>query len=165
MNKTGTFAAVVAVLGMALPAGAAGGQGHASACVFGKEARGCKLSATAYGEFKSRLIVGFATTGNELSLPVSYVCPQVTEEVSIYAKGKGTPRVGGSLSFPGKATVKSPTTVGVTSSTVKSAKLKGKLKISSAEKASLTGKVEVTLASGAKCSKKLPSKLLRVLGG
>jgi hypothetical protein len=74
-----------------------------------------------------------------------------------------TARVGGSLSFAGKAKVQSYTATGT--STVKSANITAKLKITNAKKASLSGKAEVTLTDGSKCTKQLPKNLTRILGG
>lgn len=174
MNRSWTLAGAGASLAAALGtmALAAGAQpvAKASACAFGKEARGCKLNGTGYGDFKSRLIVGFPAAASkgatELSIPVSQICPQVTEEVSLFAKGKGTARIGSSIKFSGKAVIKSETTTApVSSSTVKSAKVTATLTLTNAKSAKLSGKAEVTLQSGAKCSKKLPSKLSRILGG
>jgi hypothetical protein len=175
MNRTWTFAgagaSLVAALGtMALAAGAQPA-GHASACAFGKEAQGCKLNGTGYGDFKSRLVISFPAstspkgTATELSIPVSEVCPQVTEEVSLFAKGKGTAKIGSKIKFSGKAAIKSSTTLTAAPSKVKSAKVTATLTLTNAKSAKLSGKAEVTLQGGARCSKKLPSKLLRILGG
>jgi hypothetical protein len=175
MNRTRTFAAVAAPLAVtlgtvALTAGAQSAA-HASACAFGKEATGCKLNGTGYGDFKSRLFIGFPAstspkgTATELSIPVSQVCPQVSEEVSLFAKGKGTARIGSTIKFSGKAAIKSSTTLTAVPSKVKSAKVTATLTLTNAKSAKLSGKAEVTLEGGTKCSKKLPSKLLRILGG
>ncbi|HEU0250268.1 MAG TPA: hypothetical protein VFR48_06050 [Solirubrobacteraceae bacterium] len=171
MKKTGVLVVgmVLATAALAALALAAGAQpiARASACVFGKEARGCKLNGTGYGDFKSHLIVGFPSSSKaELSIPVSQICPQVSEEVSIFANGKGAVKIGSSIKFSGKAAIKSETTTApVSSSMVKSAKVTATLTLTNAKAAKLSGKAEVTLQSGAKCSKKLPSKLSRILGG
>ncbi len=140
-------------------------------CAFGKEAKGCKLNGTGYGDFKSRLFISFPAsvspkgTATELSIPVSQICPQITEEVSLFAKGKGTAKIGATIKFSGKAAIKSSTTLTAVPSKVKSAKVTATLTLTNAKSAKLSGKAEVTLEGGSKCSKKLPSKLLRILGG
>jgi hypothetical protein len=174
MKKIGVFtgstcALAVTVGALALTAGAQPA-GHASSCAFGKEAKGCKLNGTGYGDFKSRLFISFPVStqpkgATELSIPVSQICPQVTEEVSIFAKGKGTAKIGATIKFSGKAAIKSSTTLTPVASKVKSAKVTATLTLTNAKVAKLSGKAEVRLEGGAKCSKKLPSKLLRILGG
>lgn len=175
MKKIGIFSGSTCALAftvgaLALTAGAQPA-GHASACAFGKEAKGCKLNGTGYGDFKSRLFISFPAsvspkgTVTELSIPVSQLCPQVTEEVSLFAKGKGTARIGSTIKFSGKAAIKSSTTLTPVTSKVKSAKVTATLTLTNAKTAKLSGKAEVTLEGGSKCSKKLPSKLLRILGG
>ncbi len=174
MRKTGAVIVALVALSMGLAivalSAAARPVAQASSCAFGKEAKGCKLNGTGYGDFKSRLFISFPASTQpkgttELSIPVSQICPQVTEEVSIFAKGKGTAKIGATIKFSGKAAIKSSTTLTPVASKVKSAKVTATLTLTNAKVAKLSGKAEVTLEGGAKCSKKLPSKLLRILGG
>jgi hypothetical protein len=172
MKKTGMVIASMMALSVGLGTSAlvAGAypMAHASGCVRAKEAAGCKLNGTAYGDLKTTVIVGFpALSGpkgaaTELSVPTRILCP-AAGEVSLSVKTIKTARIGGSLSFAGKAKVQAYTVNGT--SPVKSAKITAKLKITDAKKASLSGKVEVKLTDGSTCSKQLPKKLTRILGG
>ena len=172
MKKTGmVIASVMALsvgLGMSALVAGAHPAAHASGCVRAKEAAGCKVDGTAYGDLKTSVIVGFPVASDpkgaptELSVPTRVLCP-AAGEVSLSVKTLKTARIGGSLSFAGKANVQAYTVNGT--SLVKSAKITAKLKITNAKKASLSGKVEVTLTDGSTCSKRLPKKLTRILGG
>lgn len=172
MKKTGMVIASVMALSVGLGTSAfvAGAHpvAHASGCVRAKEAAGCQLNGTGYGDLKTDVIVGFPGsnapkgTPTELSVPTRVLCP-AAGEVSLSVKSAKTARIGGSLSFAGKAKVQAYTVSGT--SPVKSAKITAKLKITDAKKASLSGKVEVTLTDGSTCSKQLPKKLTRILGG
>jgi hypothetical protein len=172
MRKTGIVisSAMVLSVGLGTSALVAGAHpaAHASGCVRAKEAAGCKLNGTAYGDLKTSVIVGFPVangpkgTPTELSVPTRVLCP-AAGEVALSVKTTKTARIGGSLSFAGKAKVQAYSVSGT--SPVKSAKITAKLKITDAKKASLSGKVEVTLTDGSTCSKQLPKKLTRILGG
>jgi hypothetical protein len=171
MKKTGIFAGSTAALavGLGTLALAAGAQptAHASGCVRGKEASGCKFNGTGYGDLKAGVIVGFPASNGpkgaptELSVPTRVLCP-AAGEVTLSVKTTKTAHIGGSLSFAGKAKVQSYVTG---PSTVESANITAKLKITNAKKASLSGKAEVTLTDGSKCTKQLPKNLTRILGG
>jgi hypothetical protein len=176
MKKSGMFASALVALAVALGALAFGAEAqavaHSSGCARGKEASGCNINGTGYGELKSRVTVGFPFstspkgTLTELSVPVTFACPKVTEEAYLAVKSKDKPRIGSTMRFSGKTEVKLYTGESAASAkAVKSGKISGKLKITSAKTASLTGKVEVTLTDGSKCSKQLPKKLTRILGG
>jgi hypothetical protein len=172
MRKTGRLAGWVAALSMALGMLALGASadpvGHASGCaLLGKESSGCKLDGTAYGDRTSRVLVGFPSKlspkgGSELSVPATFLCAGA-EEATLSVKSTAPARIGGSLSFSGKVKVQGFTASGTTD--IKSAKITAKLRITSARKASLSGKAELTLTDGTKCSKQLPKKLERILGG
>lgn len=171
MNKTWTLAGMAAtlcaVMGVYALAAEAHTVAHAAGCVRGKEAAGCKINGTGYDDFKTRVLVGFPFstspkgTSTELSLPASFLCAG-GGEATISVASKAVPRIGGSMSFSGKAKIQE---ISAGATTVKSATITAKLKITNAKKASLAGEAELTLGDGSKCSKKLPSKLLRVLGG
>lgn len=164
----GMTIALIASLGTPTLSASAQPAAHASSCKLGKEAQGCKLNGTAYYQPSSRVLVGFVSanapkgTRTTLTVPSEFACPQVTG-LQLSVKTKQTAKIGGSLSFSGAVTIENSSASGT--SEVKSATITGKLKISSAKLAHLSGHVEVTLSSGAKCSKQLPSKLTRVLGG
>jgi hypothetical protein len=172
MNRTWTFAGMTAtlcaVMGVCALTAEAHTVAHAAGCVRGKEAAGCKINGTGYDDFKTRVIVGFPfSTGpkgtpTELSVPASFLCAGGGEAI-ISVASKAVPRIGGSMSFSGKAKIQDISAGGATN--VKSATITAKLKITNAKQASLSGGAELTLGDGSKCSKKLPSKLLRVLGG
>jgi hypothetical protein len=171
MRKTGTFACSTAALsvGLTVFALAAGAHpvAHDSGCVRGKEAAGCKLNGTGYYDAATRLIVGFPAqppkgAATELSVPASLLCA-AGGEANLTVKTTAVARIGGSLSFSGKAKIQQIAESGTV--TVSTASVKAKLKITSAKKASLSGNAELTLSDGTKCSKQLPTKLLRVLGG
>ncbi|MFZ1154622.1 MAG: hypothetical protein WAN93_06935 [Solirubrobacteraceae bacterium] len=141
---------------------------HSSSCTRGKEAAGCKLNGTGYYDAATRLIVGFPISppqkgaATELSIPAAALCAG-GGEASLSVKTKAVARIGGSLSFSGKAKIQQIAENGA--ATVSTANITAKLKITNAKKASLSGKAELTLSDGTKCSKQLPNKLLRVLGG
>jgi hypothetical protein len=172
MNRTWTFAGLAATLCAAMGVYALAAEArtvaNAAGCVRGKEAAGCKINGTGYDDFKTRVLVGFPFstspkgTPTELSVPASFLCAG-GGEATISVATKAIPRIGGSMSFSGKAKVQGVAVSG--SPSVQSATITAKLKITNAKKASLSGEAELTLGDGSKCSKKLPSKLLRVLGG
>ena len=173
MKKTGIFAAsAVVVVSFALGALAftAGAHptAHASGCTLGKESAGCKLDGTGYTALNSRLFVTFPasvspkSTPSQLTMPGSAVCAG-GGTAQLVITTKAVARIGGSLSFAGKAKVEGFT--GNAALSVTSAKITAKLRITNAKKASLVGTAQLVLSNGSKCSKKLPSKLTRVLGG
>lgn len=172
MRKTGACACLAAALTVWLAtlalAAAAHPVAHVSACKLGQEASGCKLNGTAYDDPATRIIVGFPSsfspkgTTTELSVPASFLCAG-GGEANLVVKTKITARVGASLFFSGKAKVQPVAANEVIS--VASGNVTARLKIADAKKASLSGKAELTLKDGTKCSKRLSSKLLRVLGG
>lgn len=172
MRKTGIFACSVAALSVGLAAFAlvAGAQpmARSSSCTRGKEAAGCKLNGTGYYDTTTRLIVGFPAStspkgaATELSIPGAALCA-AGGEANLTVKTKAVARIGGSLSFSGKAKIEQ--TAETEATTVSTASITAKLKITNAKKATLSGKAELTLSNGMKCSKQLSAKLLRVLGG
>jgi hypothetical protein len=171
MRKTGTFAGLAAALAVGLGSTAlvavAAPVAHSSGCVPGKEASGCKLNGTGYYDASSRVIVGFPTASGpkgaptQLSVPSAFVCAG-GGEANLTVETKAVARIGGSLSFSGKAKVQG-SSEGI--ATIKSATVTAKLKITNAKKATLSGEAEIVLKEGTKCMKKLPAKLVRVLGG
>lgn len=163
----GITAALLAGLGLLASSGLAAPLAAASGCKIGKEAQGCRLTFGGYRTLDASVFVGFpaanASKGSRTTLTVSssFVChTAVVTQLSV--KTKQTPKVGNTISFSGNAALSSLTTG---ASEVKSAKINAQLKLNNAKQAHLTGSVEMTLTTGAKCSKTLPGKLLRALGG
>ncbi len=139
----------------------------ASGCKVGSESSGCKLNGTGYADFKGKVFVGLAVGGprsfpSTLTLAGEGVCAKATG-LSLVLSTKQTGKVGGSISFAGKAKVQGASTGAKAS--VKSAKITARLQIASAKRATLSGHVEAKLTDGSTCTKKLSVKMLRVLGG
>jgi len=163
----GITAALLAGLGLLASSGLAAPLAAASGCKIGKETQGCRLTFGGYRTLDASVFVGFpaanASKGSRTTLTVSssFVC-HTAFVTQLSVKTKQTAKVGDTISFSGKAALLS---AGAGAPEVSAAKINAQLKLNNAKQAHLTGRVEMTLATGAKCSKALPGKLVRVLGG
>ncbi|HST56090.1 MAG TPA: hypothetical protein VLJ42_09385 [Solirubrobacteraceae bacterium] len=163
----GLSAVLIALLGTTALSASAQPAAHAGACKFGKEAHGCKLNGTGYGQYKQSVFVTFPASvspkgsHSQLSLPSTFACAKAVG-ATLTIDTKQTARIGSSISFGGKAALQNSSAA---TALVKSAKIHAKLTLTNAKHATLSGNVKLTLADGSTCAKKLPSSLTRVLGG